>query len=114
VAIKHHRLIANGSWEITSLAAKHSGDVVLGGGVMGRFGNVVGRSEWTHTILADGGGSAWTGVMNLDFAWIWNGLNSDAGIEYYFSRFGDGPRSDPQTPRSRARQLRLDRGELFV
>jgi hypothetical protein len=113
VAAKHHRLISNGSWEMTSLAAKHYGDVVLGAGVMGRLGDVVCRSEWTYTVLRPRGG-AWTGVVNMDIAWIWGGLNSHAGIEYYFSGFGEGPGSGPQTSRGQALRARLARGDAFV
>jgi hypothetical protein len=116
IGVKHHRLMSEGQWEITSLALGHSGDVVVGGGVMARFGNVVGRTEWTRTILAgSSGGGAWSGIANLDAAWIWGGLNPYAGIEYHYSGFGvRGAREAGASGLRRAFDERLARGESFV
>jgi hypothetical protein len=113
IGVKHHRLMNGGQWEITSLALEHWGDLVLGGGGVARLGDVVGRSEWTYTSLADGG-SAWAGVANLDFAWIWGGLNSYAGIEYHYSGFGESGKADADPAIARALRERFARGELFV
>jgi hypothetical protein len=112
--VKHHRMFDAGRWEITSMAGRHFGDTVLGGGIMGRVGDFVGRSEWVHTTLPDGAGSALTGVVNLDVAWVWKDMNSHAGVEYYFSGVGIADEADQKSRRARALHARLARGELFV
>jgi hypothetical protein len=112
--VKHHRLIGSGQWETTAIVGKHFGETIVGGGIVGRVGDVVGRSEWVHTKLADGAGSAWTGIANVDVAWVWKGMNSHAGAEYYFSSLGGSDATDLHSPRGRALRARLARGELFV
>ena len=113
LGVRHHRLMGDGQWETTAIVGRHFGEILVGGGVVGRIKDVVARSEWVHTRLS-GGGGAWTGIANADLAWVWKGMNAHAGAEYYFNSLGGQDESTPDQTRLRALRERLQRGELFA
>jgi hypothetical protein len=97
--------------DVDALAARHDGDVVVGGGASAGLAGGVWRIDLSHTrVNADGVTSL---VANFDRSWSPGGRTLYAFGEYFLNGFGlpeDGGSAAVLDP---ALLERLQRGELF-
>ena len=109
VAAKWHHTA--GSVDVDALAARHDGDVVVGGGASAGLAGGVWRIDLSHTrVNADGVTSL---VANYDRAWSPGGRTLYAFAEYFRNGFGLAEGGGSAAVLDPALLARLQRGELF-
>ncbi len=108
---KWHSLI--GDYEVEILGAKHYRDRVAGLSVKRAVFGAVLRTDWLLTDL-DEGGYKTSGVVNLDYSFVWLDRNWYVFGEYFHSGFGVNHQPVDLTKLPKALTERLARGELFT
>lgn len=76
-----------GDVEWVMLAARHYNESVMGVGRTGYLGDAIWRLDATVTF-ADEGHHFVSTVANLDYSWIWQGLNYYGSIEFHYNTIG--------------------------
>ena len=119
-----------GTTEFDVMGGMHYNDWVIGGGVTGYLGQAAYRVDATWTFLQNvdwiyAYSNTWSFVdknmkskdgypavvANIDYSWVWFGLNFYGYIEYYYQGIGH---PDPlDSLRDKDLLEKMDRGEIF-
>ena len=106
-----HVSFTHGDIEWTAFAGAHYDEFVTGLGRVATVGNTIWRSDILITRLA-GGDVAFAALTNLDYSWVWAGLNCYGAIEAHYNSLGH---SDPWIAQNDPNlATRMARGELFT
>jgi hypothetical protein len=86
----------------------------VGAGVVGYLGGSALRinTTWTHLKKEDSGFLSL--VANMDYGWVWWGLNFYGWVEYYYNGLGEPRGRYADALKNEALRERLLRGELYV
>ena len=109
-AVKYRTRLADADFEL--LAARHFGETLAGVGVVRSIGGAVWRLDVSYTDL-DAGSSATSLVTNIDYSWMWAGMNVYGYAEYFRNGMGETDRANYATPNA-VLSDRLARGELYT
>ncbi len=113
LAGNYHYFIPGTESELTFIAGEHFDDTILGAGTVGYIGDAAWRFDTTWTYL-DEGDDFFSIVTNIDYGWIWWGLNFYGWVEYYYNGLGVSSMEYAQALEKKTIIDRLDRGEIFV
>lgn len=114
LAANYHLSIPEHELEANVIGGYHYDDAIAGIGFVGYLGSAAWRIDGTWTHLNNAHYDFFSLVANMDYSWIWWGLNFYGWIEYYYSGIGEKPGSYEDSFTNRPLQERLARGELFV
>ena len=114
VAANYHLPIPDTEWELNLMGACHYQDFPMGAGVVGYMGGSALRlnTTWTHLKQEDSGFLSL--VANVDYGWVWWGLNFYGWVEYYYNGLGEPRGRYAEAVRNAPLRERLLRGELYV
>jgi len=114
VAANYHFPIPGSEWELSLMGACHYEDFPVGAGVVGYMGGSALRlnTTWTHLKKEDSGFLSL--VANMDYGWVWWGLNFYGWVEYYYNGLGEPRGRYAEALKNEALRERLLRGELYV
>jgi hypothetical protein len=114
LAGKYHFSIPETEWDLTFIGGYHFKDVPVGAGIVGYLGGAAWRMNTTWTYLSEESSSFVSLVTNLDYGWVWWGLNFYGWVEYYYNGLGEGRKDYAQALTNDPLRERLVRGEIFV
>ncbi|MCG8618709.1 MAG: hypothetical protein MI802_21015 [Desulfobacterales bacterium] len=104
-----------GETEADIMLTRHYEDIVAGAGAVGYLGGAAWRWDVTATFLHEDsrGRSAYlSGIINMDYSWIWLDKNWYGYLELYYNGLSDADYTDHFS--DPALSDRLARGELFA
>lgn len=112
LALKYHTI--QGDIDIDLLASRHFGDNLLGLGFSANWEGAVLRGDLLNAWNPDG--SALSGIVGIDYAWVWYDTNFSGFLEYYRNGYGidDGNYSPQALANNPALVSRIARGEIFT
>ena len=111
---KYHLRIPDTESELSIISGYHYEDYILGAGLIGYLFDTAWRINTTWTKLDDNHDSFFSVVANMDYSWVWWGLNYYGWIEFYYNGLGKGCKDYDQAVNNQALMDRLSRGEIFV
>ena len=109
LALKGNFLAGSAEWDV--VAALHYNEPLIGIGHTGYLGGAVWRWDAILTF-PENGDEFFSTVLNLDYSWVWAGLNCYGSIELHYNGLGLSQYGDllTETPLLQ----RLQRGEVFT
>lgn len=112
LALKYHTI--KGDIDIDILAARHFDDDLLGFGFSANWQGAVIRGDLLNAW--DSSGSTLSGIIGINYGWVWNGHNFTGFLEYYRNGYGidDGNYSTTALANNPSLVSRVSRGEIFT
>jgi len=99
-------------FDLDFLAARHFDENLAGVGVVRSMGGAVWRMDASITDLKNDSNS-FSLVTNMDYSWVWGGMNAYGYAEYFRSGVGESNRANYAAP-TQALNDRIVRGELYT
>ncbi len=99
-------------FDIDFLAARHFDENLAGVGVVRSMGGAVWRMDASFTDL-NNDSNTFSLVTNMDYSWVWSGMNVYGYAEYFRSGVGESSRASYAAPHP-ALGARIARGELYT
>ena len=112
LAVKYHTI--QGDIDIDLLASRHFADNLLGVGFSANWQGAVLRADLLNAWNTDG--STLSGIIGINYAWVWSEHNFIGFIEYYRNGYGidDGDYSPTALIARPELTSRVARGEIFT
>jgi len=114
VAANYHLMIPDTEWELSFIGACHYQDFPVGAGVVGYMGGSALRLNTTWTYLKEEASGFLSLVANVDYGWVWWGMNFYGWVEYYYNGLGESRDRYSEAFENEALRKRLLRGEIYV
>jgi hypothetical protein len=112
LAIKYHAI--RGTTDMDFLVARHFSDNLAGFGFATDWEGAVVRGDVVN--VWNPGGPTWSGVVSVNYSWVWHGYNVTGLLEFYRNGYGiDNEDYNPAALAANPELLsRMFRGELFT
>ena len=112
LAVKYHAI--HGATDMDVLVSRHFADNLLGFGFATDWKGAILRGDLVN--VWDPGGPTWSGVISIDYSWVWRGYNVSGFLEFYRNGYGISNEDySPQAFASNQELLnRISRGEIFT
>jgi len=112
LALKYHTI--HGATDVDVLTARHYADNLVGVGFASNWQGAVLRGDVVN--VWNPGGPTWSGVVSINYSWMWSHYNVSGYLEYYHNGYGisDGDYSPNALNNNSELLSRLSRGEIFT
>jgi len=112
LALKYHN--TRGATDMDVLAARHFADNLLGIGFASDWQGAVLRGDAVN--VWNPGGPTLSGVISINYSWVWNHYNVSGYLEYYHNGYGISNEDYSPIALNKKSELltRLLRGEIFT
>jgi len=112
LAVKYHA--TRGTTDMDYLVARHYADNLIGAGFAMDWKGAVLRGDLVNVWNPDG--PTWSGVISVNYSWVWSGYNVSGFVEYYRNGYGISNKDySPDALDDRPELIsRLFRGEIFT